>query len=341
MRLNILFLAVFLLLSCSNKKEGRKENTIGSSLLGSEIIKDTTLSAESYSSEALKILEDHKKSLKTLLPQMILAEVEIYKKTLDQIEKTPTKSYTFDETNLLINLERYGAGISILDKEIELNQTYFELFNELSLLNEKYRNILSKKEFVDFYDAGPIVLAEEVMIKIDELVKDEKSRIVAVQKKERIDLALTFVAIIPGAASCKGILGGITQGAKAYKNGVKLPQSASLMSKATKKLMNEQVANYISKTFKNDKIRSQTANALGYGALVTTQSAVIVRQSSSYLPPDEAGEMFKILENKINGRIGDFSDGILAVHLQRVRDIIKTNKTMISENVVNEDDDLY
>ncbi|MBU2060320.1 MAG: hypothetical protein KKH44_00525 [Bacteroidetes bacterium] len=45
--------------------------------------------------------------------------------------------------------------------------------------------------------------------------------------------------------------------------------------------------------------------------------------------------MFKVLENKINGRIGDFSDGILAVHMQKVRDIIKVNTAMISESVVN------
>lgn len=45
--------------------------------------------------------------------------------------------------------------------------------------------------------------------------------------------------------------------------------------------------------------------------------------------------MFKVLENKINGRIGDFSDGILVVHMQRVRDIIKANKGMLAEDAVN------
>ena len=320
------------MLGCSNKKEEKNENTIGSSLLGNEIVQDTVLNADNYSTEALKILEEHKKNLKTLLPQMILAEVEIYKKTLDQIEKKPAKSYTLEETNFLINLERHGAGISILNKEVELNQIYFQLFNELSLLNEKYKNILTQQEFTDFYDAGPIVLAEEVMIKVDELVKDEKIRIVAEERKENIDVALSFVAVIPGASSCKGIVGGLTKAAKIYRRGVELPKSATLLSKIPLKIMNAKVANFVSITFKNDKIRSKTANVLGYGAMGIRKTALVLK-GSSYLPPDQAGEMFKVLENKINGRIGDFSDGILAVHLQRVRDIIKINKALISDSM--------
>ncbi|MBU2060319.1 MAG: hypothetical protein KKH44_00520 [Bacteroidetes bacterium] len=275
MRLFILCLIMGLALSCSNKKEEKRENTIGSSTLGSDIAKDTTLSAETYSAEALKILEEHKKNLKTLLPQMIIAEVEIYKKTLDQIEKKSAKAYTLDETNLLINLERNGAGLSILNKEIELNQTYFQLFNELSLLNLKYKNVLTEKEFIDFYDAGPIVLAEEVMIKIDELVKDEKIRIIAEEKKERIDLALNFVAVIPGASACKGILGGITQGAKAFKYGIELPKSAGFLAKKTKDVMNRKVANFVSKTFNNDAIRERTSLVAGYGGMGITKGAAV------------------------------------------------------------------
>ncbi|MFT5251119.1 MAG: hypothetical protein ACI87N_000090 [Flavobacteriales bacterium] len=317
------------MLSCSNKKEEREINTIGSSLLKSDVIADTTLTAETYSTEALKIMEEHKKNLKTLLPQMILAEVEIYKKTLDQIEKKSAQTYNLDETNLSINLERFNAGVSIIEKEIELNQTYFQLFNELSLLNAKYKNVFIDKEFIDFYDAGPIVLAEEVMIKIDELVKDEKIRVEIENDKENLDMALTFVTIIPAASSCKGILGAITQAAKAHKARIALPASAGFLAKNTKKLMNDKVADFVAKTFKNDVIRTKVSY-LGY---VPLGEKVIVgggEKALSYLPPDQAGEMFKVLENKINGRIGDFSDGILAVHMQRVRDIIKGNSAKIS-----------
>lgn len=335
MRLLILFLATCLVLGCSDKKQEREENTIGSSILKNEVVVDTTLTAETYSADALIIMEEHKKRLKTLLPQMILAEVEIYKKTLDQIEKKPAQTYNLDETNLSINLERYNAGISIIEKEIELNQTYFQLFNELTLLNEKYKSKLTKKEFTNFYDAGPIVLAEEVMIKIDELVKDEKIRIVAENKKQNLDMALTFVSIIPGATVCKGVLGGLTQAAKVHLAKSVLPKSATLMSKIPLKLMNNSVANIIAKTFKNDQIRSKTSKIIGNSSTIVNKGASGARYVSTWLPPDQAGEMFKVLENKINGRIGDFSDGILAVHMERVRDIIKDNSTMLAENSTN------
>jgi len=61
MRIFILCLATCFMLSCSNKKEEREINTIGSSLLKSDVIADTTLTAETYSTEALKIMEEHKK----------------------------------------------------------------------------------------------------------------------------------------------------------------------------------------------------------------------------------------------------------------------------------------
>ncbi|MDO8316679.1 MAG: hypothetical protein Q7T12_04070 [Flavobacterium sp.] len=335
MRYILICLAICVLLSCSNKKVEKFENTIGSSIIENEVATDTTLNAEAYAAEALIIMNKHKENLKTLLPQIILSEVEIYKKTLDQIEKKSAKTYTLDETNLAIALEQNKSGEKILEKEVELNQTYFQLFNELTLLNEKYKSKLTKEEFTDFYDAGPIVLAEEVMLKIDELVKDEKIRIVAENRKQNIDRALTFVSIIPGATVCKSVLGGLTQAAKVHLAKSVLPTSATQLSKIPLKLMNNSVANFIAKTFKNDQIRSKTSKIIGNSSTIINKGASGARYVSTWLPPDQAGEMFKVLENKINGRIGDFSDGILAVHMDRVRDIIKDNSAKLSENSVN------
>ncbi len=336
MRHVIICLVICVAWSCSDRKEEKFENTIGSSILENEGKLDTVINAETYANDALMIMNRHKEKLKTLLPQMILAEVEIYKKTLDQIEKKSAKTYTLDETNLAIALEQNKSGVKILENEVELNQTYFQLFNELSLLNEKYKGKLTKEEFIDFYDAGPIVLAEEVMLKIDELVKDEKIRIVAENKKQNIDNVLTAVSIIPGATVCKGVLGGLTQAAKVHLAKSVLPKSATQMSKIPLKLMNEKVAKFIAKTFKNDQIRSKTSNIIGNSSTIVNKGASGTRfLASKYLPPDQAQEMFKVLENKINGRIGDFSDGILVVHMQRVRDIIKANKGMLAEDAVN------
>ena len=335
MRYLVICLVIGFALSCNNKKEEKFENTIGSSIIEKEVKLDTTLTAETYAAEALIIMNKHKENLKTLLPQIILSEVEIYKKTLDQIEKKSAKTYTLDETNLAIALEQNKSGLDILEKEVELNQTYFQLLNELSLLNEKYKSKLNKEEFIDFYDVGPIVLAEEVMLKIDELVKDEKIRIVAENKKQNIDNALTFVSIIPGATVCKGVLGGLTQAAKVYKANSILPKSATQFSKIPLKLMNDKIANFIAKTFRNDQIRSKTSKIVGNSATAINKGASGGRFLYSRLAPDQVGEMFKVLENKINGRIGDFSDGILADNFQRVRGIIKDNSAKLAKNSAN------
>lgn len=326
MRYLVICIVICFVLSCNNKKEEKFENTIGSSVIEKEVRLDTTLTAETYAAEALIIMNKHKENLKTLLPQIILSEVEIYKKTLYQIEKKSAKTYTLDETNLAIALEQNKSGVKILEKEVELNQTYFQLFNELTLLNEKYKSKLTKDEYIDFYNAGPIVLAEEVMLKIDELVKDEKIRIVAENKKQNKEFALTFVSFIPIAGQLKGILGGITQASQHIVRNVKLPQKSKFIANESYKLMNKKVAAFIAKTFKNDQIRTKVSYT------VDNKIKLGIKDVATYLSSEQAGEMFKVLENKINGRIGDFSDGILSVHMQRVRDIIKQNTKLIQEN---------
>lgn len=336
MRLFILCLATCFILSCSNKKEERKINTIGSSLLKSDVIADTTLNAETYSTEALQILAEHKANLKRLLPQMILAEVEIYKKSLEEIEKKPATTYSLEETVFAINRERQNAGVGILEKELELNKTYFQLFNELSILNEKYKNVFLDKEFSDFYDAGPIVLAEEVMIKIDELVKDENKRVVLEQQENRmnnISTAIMVASIFPGVALAKDILKNVTVAAKAIRRGNELHKNATLTTKIANTLMNKKMAVAISSAFKNEVKRNKLADISGNiskGKILINGTAVTYTVGDQYLSNEEASELFTVIENKINGRIGDFSDGILAVHMQRVRDIIKGNSAKLS-----------
>lgn len=104
-RLLLLFAFCFLL-SCSGKKEEKSEISIGSSFVEKETIFDTILTAESYSKEALAIMYEHKKKLKIILPQIILSEIETYKKTLTEIEKKPVMTYSLEETNISIELER-------------------------------------------------------------------------------------------------------------------------------------------------------------------------------------------------------------------------------------------
>lgn len=310
------------MVGCNSKKEDTLD-TIGSSFVVNVVDKDAPLSNNTYSNEAIEILEKHKTKLKSILPQILASEVDIYKNTLIEIEKIPALTYTLAEANLLNDKVRREAGVTLVEKEIELNQTYFELFNELSILNLKY-NSLAKDEFDDFYDAGPIVLSDEIMIKIDELVKDEDTRIELEKANNRNEMAFSALLIIPGTSTCKGILGGLTQAAQHYKSGKILAEKTSYIAKGSYMLMNKQVASFIAKTFKNDKIRTKVAQ-VGYVGGV----ASVGKKGLTYISPEESNILFKVIENKIGGRIGDFSDGILAVHMQRVRDLIKKNAVKV------------
>jgi hypothetical protein len=312
MKYTALILTTVLLFGCNSKKEDAID-TIGSSFVTNIVDKDIPLSNSTYSNEAIEILEKHRTKLKSFLPQILASEVNIYKNTLIEIEKIPALTYTLAESNLLNDKVRKEAGVTLINKEIELNQTYFELFNELSILNLKY-NSLKKDEFEDFYDAGPIVLSDEIMIKIDELVKDEDTRVELEKANNRKEMV--FSAIL--------ILGGLTQAAKAFKTGKELSSKSSYLAKGSYQLMNKEVANFISKSFKNDGIRSKVSK-LGYVGPVTSATRLVTNNTANYISAEESTIVFKVIENKINGRIGDFSDGILAVHMQRVRDLIKKN----------------
>lgn len=309
------------LLGCSDKKEENLD-TVGSSFVIDVIDGNEQFSKETYSHEALEILEKHRKDLKILLPQMLASEVEIYKSTLQEIQKVPVLTYTLKDFNIEVERIHTEAGVTLIEKEIELNKIYFQLFNELSLLDLKYDSI-KKSKFNDYYDAGPIVLSDEVMLKLDELVKDEDTRIALEKARNNKELAFSVITIIPGTSACKGILGSVTQVAKKFKNVEFISQKSSIV-KLTHKIMNQKTANIIAKTFKNDKIRSKVAN-VGYVGFAGKSTQFVTDKASMYLSPDESNIIYKVIENKINGRIGDFSDGILAVHMQRVRDIIKKN----------------
>lgn len=312
-------------LGCSEKQE-QPLDSIGSKYVRNDILKQSDLSAESYSNEALKILENHKKELKSILPQMILDEISEYKNTLIEIEKTPAKAFSLEETNQLIQIEGINTGNRLFKKSILLNQHYFKLFNELSILNIKY-NIDNKIVFKDFYDAGPIVLSDEVLDKIDELIKDEKIR-VEIENNDKIKgyafTALTVISTITGHSQNKEKLMNLTRGLKAAKNSIILEKSPSMLAKYTSKFLDKDLAVYTAKKLNNQKLRDKVADN---SALIGATSSILGGLKT--IQTNKPLQSFKNIENKMSGRIGDFSDGILSVHMQSVRDIIKLNAGMI------------
>ncbi|PTT18199.1 hypothetical protein DBR27_00900, partial [Flavobacterium sp. HMWF030] len=210
----------------------------------------------------------------------------------------------------------------------------FKLFNELSILNIKY-NIDNKIKFKDFYDAGPIVLSEEVLLKIDELIKDEKLRSEIKNKETKngyLIVAIDLIAKVTNQTSNKEKLMNFTRGIKAAKNSIILEKSTSNLAKYTSRLLNKDIAAILAVKLKNQTLRNQIQSKSEKIGL----AVVPVKFTLEHIQSTQALKSFKVIANEMNGRIGDFSDGILAVHMQRVRDIIKGNKAMISKNLAME-----
>lgn len=328
-KLFIKLLLIIVFLGCS-KKDNIPLDSIGSKYVRTDIIRSSELTAETYSVEAFNILENHKKELKAILPQLIFDEINVYKNTLIEIEKAPLKATSLQETNQLIKIEGTIAGNRLMKKSILLNQHYFKLFNELSILNIKY-NMDNKIEFKDFYDAGPIVLSEEVLLKIDELITDEKQRSELERKdtqKGYIIEAINVLAIITRTTKDKEFLMELTRGVKAAKNAKFLENSNSMLTKYTSKFLNKGTATFLAKELNNQKLRNQIAEK----SSKTTKIAGLSIVGLQHIQEAETLQSFKAIENKMNGRIGDFSDGILAVHMQKVRDIIKLNSALIKKS---------
>jgi hypothetical protein len=327
----ILIFSILIIAGCS-KKTGDPLPTTGSSIiLEEEEVPNDVLTAENYSIEAMNILESHRKELKRILPVLVRQEVKIYQRSLVEMDKKCLLTYCLRETDSLKSLEKSKVRVSLFEKEVELNQKYFQLFNELSLLNERYSSI-SKDTLGDFYEAGPIVLSEEVVLKIDEFVKDEKVR-QRIEKGENtldyISTALSVVSIIPGGALAKELLIQITKAAKAYKSGKAVIGGVNFVGKVAYKVMNRKVATFVSKVCSNHKKRLAIATVSGRASLITNGSKELYTRGRQ-MTSEQTAEVFKDIGNKLDGRVIDFSDGILAVHIQTVRDMIKRNADLIT-----------
>ncbi|MBQ0908586.1 hypothetical protein KBJ98_07725 [Flavobacterium sp. F-328] len=328
----LLFFLLVTLLGCSKKKDNIPLDSIGSSFEKSRKFEDLTI--ENYSNEAEEILEKHKQKLKIILPRLIADEVIIYEKFLTEVEKSPIKNLSYHDTNQYLYEELSNTKNRLMIKEMALNKAYFQLFNELSFLNFKYRFFRSNLVFKDFYDAGPIVLSEEVLIKIDEMVKDEKIR-VAIEKKintsKIVGSGLSILTNIVSFSKCGKSLKSVTVGAKAAKNKFFLKSASNYKSKLTYLVLEKNMAQKLSQILSNQNKRDFIVGRSEEAFL-----ALSVVNHLNDRREDKLLESFQNINNQINGRIGDFSDGILAVHLQKVRGIIKDNTTKLAEASANE-----
>lgn len=214
-----------------------------------------------------------------------------------------------------INLIRKTATNSLLKDELRVNKIYFETINELSMLNQKYADY-KDLNLKDFYEVKPFILAEDVILKIDELVIDEKKRIKREKINNNFELASNLVGILPGVGQISGVLGKVAQNTKKLRNNIG-------------------ASNMTSKIFK-DKIAPLFINKISNSAkkAILNKSISSVTEFIDNKEIHKTASFFKSPDNKQLGRIIDFTDGVLTQPIANLRQIMKENIEIINKNSV-------
>lgn len=320
--ITIIFL--FLLGACTSNSNNNNQNIQNNSFFKSTIKKENNkiiYNKENYHQKAIDIIEDGKRELKDILPNLINEEIKIFEHTL---EGSAAQAINFSSTLTDKNIKEIhiNAGVNMLEKEIIINQVYYNIINKLADLNDLYFNhfieINKEINFTDYFTANKFILAEEVAIKVDELVKAEKIRNNKERRNMGLQVGLSLVELIPGTKACSIILEGIIQGARAAKVGGKLSKNAKCFAKLTSTVLTKKTAIKLTRKLSNIQKRERVAKRLAIigGTATISQFSLTMKD-------------FKSADNKIEGRIGDFSDGMIAVHIQELREIIKKNEALI------------
>ena len=314
--------------------------------------KELELSINNYNSQTLNLIEKNREELQVTLGKTIEDQVAVYRNLIDQWEIKKIYATSQEEYNTYLAQENKRAIDSLITKDIYINMVYFDLIGELEDVNASYSKEfdIPLKELKSFYDLDRILLSDEVSRKIQELIKDDKARSKQIEEEERQELALSVLSITPlgpiASAGSKFAINGIAKGLKFAKQGKLLAQNASKItkisynaaSKLNKNKWGSKVINGLINKVSNETNRVEMATNLTRArkniaskATKATYKAAHDYLNSESIDISKTKEHFKVLENKIEGRIGDYTDGILTVHLQNVREIIKYNQTVLNK----------
>lgn len=358
-KISLLLVLVLLLqqLSCKQSKGGNKADF---GIKSSE--PQMVFTPDQYTANSLTYLNNQKKDLQIVLPNAINDALLIYKDLLIQAEKSKIYSTSLTEQEKYIKDIQSKAFDSLVAKDIDVNLSYSQLLSNLENLNLQY----SKKynipidSFKSFYEMDKILLSEEVLLKIHELINEDKLRTEKLAKDERNDKiangAVLLISILPMGGSLakipsfsKSAIDQIYKGVSLATRNKSLSADASNIAKITynfaKNSGNSKLSHaarkQVIKTLSNNAKRIEKSAVLASGAKRATITHTVMGaknlndiQDSQNNIPKHSRDFFKDIENKLEGRIGDFSDGMLAVYLQNVREVIKYNQNLINKKTV-------
>ena len=356
MRKNILiyfFVLIFnSLLSCTeSKKESKTDFRIFSEQ------PNFVISPDNYSKNSIAYLSFQREHLQTVLPNAILDILEIYKKLLLQVDRNKVYATSAEEQKKYMLEAQSKAFDSLVSKDIDVNLSYLDLLENLENLNRTYseKYDIPIDSFKSYYEMDKIILSEEVLLKVQRLLKDDKQRTVKLEKQAKNNMIADgtililnlvpmggYLATVP--AFSKSALTQIHNGVKNAANNKDLIDGSGKIAQISydfvKKSGTSKFGSFprkiIVKTLSNEAKRTGISTSLvgGVKRTAVTKSVIATRNSQNSSIdnekiPKNTKEFFKNIDNELMGRIGDFSEGMITVYLQNIREVIKYNQNVI------------
>jgi hypothetical protein len=303
-----LCISVFIFSKCSSpSEEANAFKTIGSITNKTGISKITVFSPENYKVEAEEILERGKRRIKDTLPIMIKNQLSKYLITIEDLEKLPILSYSLDESNKKEIEVRKALAIEMIENEVEINKIYYEVANELTLLNSRYYKYFNDQmksiQFRDYYEVSPFVLSSDVAQKFDEFYSEIR---IKDNTENTIDGALLLASLVPMGTGIKGVQFG-------YLGIVAISTAEKTGGKMTLEYLKQKVKNSFDEGAKLAQKQINSDKAITH--IGDLNPAFLIRTQKK----------IKDIHKGVQDRLYDFSDGIISQPIGNLRKVIEKN----------------
>lgn len=294
-------------IQCSSPVERAEAfKSLGSKANKSIVSERMLFSPENYKMEAIDILERGKRRIKDTLPLMIKRQLQLHIFQLEEFSKQPLLTFTLAETKEKQKEILMEMNSELIDNELAINKIYYEIGNELTLLNYRYINYFNRQNQLfqptDYYEVSPFVFGPDIEKKFDELYSEVRTN---KRANQTADITIEAATYIPALSYLKAVkpalLAARTSKASMTSNflslGVLQSETKGLIAAARQKMQ--------------DKM---SLEGLSEGSISLTN-----REIRSSL------DKFQIIKSQVDKRIGDFSDGIISQPIGNLRKIIEKN----------------
>lgn len=300
-------------IQCSSPSERADAfKSLGSKANKAVVSEELLFTPQNYKLEALEILERGKRRIKDTLPLMIKNQLQLHIFQLEEFSKQPLLTYTLTETEERKREILMEMNSKMIDNEFAINKIYYEIGNELTLLNYRYVNYFTKQQQkfqpIDYFEVSPFVFGPDIERKFDELYAEIRTN---KRANQAADITIEAATYIPALSYLKAVKPALlaartskaSMGSNILSLGILQSETKGLIAAARQKMQEKMSLEGLS-----DGSRSLTNRE--------------IRSSLN---------KFQIIKSQVDKRIGDFSDGIISQPVGQLRKIIEKN----TEEVAN------